>query len=94
MGRFFMLAMTWIVENLLAKILTSAGLALLGSVALTPFVQYFINKALQALSYIPMLGLIGVAGIDKAISILVSCAMIRLYLSTVMQGISITKAKK
>lgn len=85
---------TWLAGNLLGRILAGAGLALAGSYTFGKFIQYFINKALTSLSSIPMSGLIGVAGIDTAISILLSAVMIRLYLHQVTATIGIVKAGK
>lgn len=93
MGRLLSSLLGWFATNFLGRVLAGAGLAIAGSYTFGMFINYFINKALGMLSSIPMVGLIGVAGIDKAISILLTAAMIRIYLATVSQGINIVKAK-
>lgn len=81
----------WCMTNFIGRILAGAGLAIAGSYTIGIFVDYFINKALMQLNTIPMVGLIGVAGIDKSISILLTAVMIKLYLSTVTQSIKVVK---
>ena len=84
----------WLASNLLGRILAGAGLALAGAYTFGQFIEYFINRALGSLSSIPMSGLIGVAGIDTAISIILSAYMIRLYLHQLTATIGIVKGGK
>lgn len=84
----------WLASNFLGRLLAGAGLALAGAYTFGKFIDYFINKALGSLSSIPMVGLIGVAGIDTAISILLSAVMIKLYLYQLSATIGIVKAGK
>lgn len=93
MGGLIARILRWFAANFLGRALAGAGLAIAGSYTFGLFIDYFINKALGMLSGIPMVGLLGVAGIDKAISILITAAMIRVYLATVSQGVNIVKAK-
>lgn len=93
MGKLLTAIGTWLMSNLIGRALAGAGLAIAGSYTFGLFIDYFINKALAMLNNIPMVGLIGVAGIDKAISILLTAVMIKVYLATVSQGINIVKAK-
>lgn len=78
-------------SNFLAKVLTSAGLAILGTLTFSQFINYFLSKAINSLNEVPMLGLLGVVGFDKAISIIITAYMIRVYLSTVIQSVKIVK---
>lgn len=92
MGKILVALFTWFGSNLLGRVLAGAGLAIAGSYTLGIFVDYFIGKALSMLNNIPMVGLLGIAGLDKAISIMLTAIMIRMYLSTLSQGIKIVKA--
>lgn len=83
--------LTWAMSGFIARILTGAGLALLGSISFSAFINYFIDKLLSQLSHIPFIGLLGLAGIDKAISIMITAVLIRVYLSTVVQSVKIVK---
>lgn len=74
-----------------ARFLTSAGFALLGAMTFTQFIEYFISKAIDHLPQIPMIGLLGIAGVDTAISIMITSVMIKLYLSTLVQSMKIVK---
>lgn len=93
MGKLLTAIGTWLMSNFIGRALAGAGLAIAGSYTFGLFIDYFINKALAMLNNISMVGLIGVAGIDKAISILLTAVMIKVYLATVSQGINIVKAK-
>lgn len=94
MGKFVFGALAWFSSTFLTRILAGAGLAIAGNYTFGLFVNYFLNKALGLLSDIPMIGLIGVAGIDDAISILITGAMIQIYLNSVTQGLNLVKGAK
>lgn len=93
MGKLLVTILGWFGTNFLARVLAGAGLAIAGSYTFGLFIDYFLDRALGLLSGIPMVGLLGVAGIDKAISILITATMIKVYLLTVAQGVNIVKAK-
>lgn len=93
MGKLLFTLISWAMSNFVARILTSIGFAVLGSVTFTPFIQYFINKLISQFSQIPMTGLLGLAGIDTAISVYISAIFIRFYLSTVVQSLKIARKK-
>lgn len=82
---------TWAMSGFIARILVGAGFAVLGSMTFSIFVNYFIDKLLSQLSNIPFIGLLGLAGVDKAISIMITAILIRVYLSTVVQSVKIVK---
>lgn len=83
--------LTWAMSGFIARILVGAGFAVLGSMTFSVFVNYFIDKLLNQLSNIPFIGLLGLLGIDQAISIMITAVLIRVYLSTVVQSIKIVK---
>lgn len=83
--------LAWAMSSFFARFLTSAGFALLGAMTFTQFIEYFINKAITQLTQVPMIGLLGIAGVDTAISIMISAVMIKLYLSTVVQSMKIVR---
>lgn len=91
MGKLLFGLFGWAMSNFVARVLTSIGFAILGSITFSQFIEYFVQKALQQFSQIPMLGLLGISGIDTAISIWISAIMMRLYLSTVVQSLKIVK---
>lgn len=94
MGKLIFSALAWFSTNLLTRLLAGAGLAIAGNYTFGIFVNYFLNKGISMLSAIPMIGLLGVAGIDDAISILITGAMIQIYLNSVTQGVNIVKGAK
>lgn len=91
MSRLLVAIVSWAMSNFFAKILTSIGFAVLGAMTFTHFIEYFINKAINQLGSIPMIGLLGIAGVDTAISIMITSVMIKVYLSTVVQSLKIVK---
>lgn len=91
MGKILTSLIAWAMSNFAARVLTSVGFAILGSVTFNRFIEYFINKALTQLTQIPMVGLLGIAGVDTAISIMITSALIRVYLSTAIQSLKIVK---
>lgn len=92
MGALLTTVLGWFATNFLGRVLSGAGLALAGNYTFGIFITYFVNKALLYLANIPMIGMIGLAGVDKAISILITGAMIKIYLSSTSQGISIVRS--
>lgn len=91
MGKLIFGAMAWFSTNLLTRLLAGAGLAIAGNYTFGLFVDYFLNKGIGLLADIPMIGLIGIAGIDDAISILITGAMIQIYLNSVSQAVKVVK---
>lgn len=94
MGGLIARILRWFASNFLGRVLAGAGLAIASNYTFGIFIDYFISKAMGYIANIPMIGLIGVAGIDRAISILLTAAMIKIYLSSTTSGISIVKAVK
>lgn len=91
MGKLLFGVITWALSGVIARIITSAGIAILGSITFAQFINYFLDKALLQLSEMSFVGLIGLAGIDKAISIYLTAVMIKIYLATVVQSVKIVK---
>lgn len=81
----------WAMSGFIARILVGAGFAVLGSITFGNFINYFVAKMLSQLSAVPYVGLLGLADIDKAISIMVSAVLMRVYLATAVQSIKIVK---
>lgn len=91
MGKLLFGVITWAMSGIIARIITSAGIAILGAVTFGQFIHYFIDKALIQLNTIPFTGIIGLAGIDVAISIQLSAVMMKVYLSTAVQSVKLVK---
>lgn len=91
MGKLLFGVITWAMSGVIARIITSAGIAILGSITFSQFINYFIDKALQQLNHIPFIGIIGLAGIDVAISIYITAVMIKVYLATAVQTVKLVK---
>lgn len=81
--------LTWFLSNFLARVLLGAGLVLVTSFTFDKYIHYFLNKAFAMIDNIPTSGLLGLAGIDDAISILISALLVRVYLFGLSQGVKV-----
>lgn len=93
MSKLLFALLSWAMSNFVSRLLTSIGFAILGTVTFTPFIEYFVNKAINQLNQVPMIGLLGLAGIDVGISIIISAIFLRLYLSTLIETLKVVKQK-
>lgn len=91
MGKLLVSVLSWAMGSFFARILTGAGFAILGSITFSNFINYFVDKLIAQLSDIPFVGLLGLAQVDKAISIMIAAVLIRVYLSTLVQSVKIVK---
>lgn len=91
MGKLLTAVLTWAMSNFATRFLTSIGFAILGTITFQQFIDYFLSKMIAQFSNIPMLGLLGIAGIDKAVSIMITAVMIKAYLATAIQSLKLVK---
>lgn len=91
MGSMLSKIATWLLSNFIAKVLLGAGLAVASNLVFDKYINYFLNKSFALISNIPAIGLLGLSGVDKAISILISALFVRLYLYGLSQSIRIVK---
>lgn len=95
MGRIFSALATLFANNnksWLAQVLMGAGLGLVSITALTSFVDYYKAQALANLGQLgTVTGLLGLAGVDKAISIIVGAYLASMYIKTFAAGLKVAK---
>lgn len=77
--------------NFIARVLLGAGLVLVTNLVFDKYIHYFLDKAFALIPNIPASGLLGLAGVDDAISILISALLVRVYLFTLSQGVKVVK---
>jgi uncharacterized BrkB/YihY/UPF0761 family membrane protein len=79
-------------KSWIAQILTGAGLGLASFAALTMFVDYYKSKALDSFGALgSVTGILGLAGVDKAISILIGAYLASVYIKTFASSLKIVK---
>lgn len=81
----------WFLSNFIARVLLGAGLVLVSSFVFDRYIHYFLNRAFALVPSIPASGLLGLAGVDIALSVLISALMVRVYLYTISQGVKVLK---
>lgn len=64
-------------NNSVRALLTSLGIGLVSATAVSVLLSQYIDTALSQASSMPLLGLLGLFGIDKALSILLGAVLTR-----------------
>ncbi|WP_323842846.1 DUF2523 family protein [Moraxella sp. Pampa] len=79
-------------QNWLAQILTGSGIGLVTITGFNAFIDYYKSKALHELGELGAVsGLLGLAGIDKAISIIIGAYLASVYIKTFASGLRVVK---
>ena len=79
-------------QNWLAQILAGGGVGLATIAGLNIFIDYYKQKALSELGELGAVsGLLGLAGIDKAISIIIGAYLASVYIKTFAGGLRVVK---
>lgn len=76
----------------LYQVLAGAGLGLATTTAFNAFLNYYKNKAIYELGQLgEVAGLLGLAGLDKAISIIIGAYLASVYIKTFATGLKVVK---
>lgn len=76
----------------LYQVLAGAGLGLATNTAFNAFLNYYKNKAIYELGQLgEVAGLLGLAGLDKAISIIIGAYLASVYIKTFATGLKVVK---
>lgn len=79
-------------ESWLAQVLRGAGLGLITVTALQQFISYYKDQALSTFGELgAVTGLLGLAGVDKAISIVIGAYLAGVYIKTYASGLKVVK---
>lgn len=79
-------------KSWLTQILTGAGLGLISIGALTVFLDYYKNNAINSFGQLgTVTGLLGLSGVDKAISIVIGAYLAAMYIKTFAAGLKVVK---
>lgn len=79
-------------KSWLAQILTGAGLGLVTMGALTGFVDYYKQNAIDNLGQLGLVsGILGLSGLDTAISIIIGSYLAGVYIKTFAAGLKVIK---
>lgn len=76
----------------LSQVLTGAGLGLASFAALNGFIDYYQAKLLTSMSGMGQVtGLLGIAGVDDAISMIIGAHLASAYIATFAAGVKVVK---
>lgn len=76
----------------ISQILTGAGLGLASFAGLNMFINYYQGKLIASMSNMGQVtGLLGIAGVDDAISMIIGAHLASAYIATFAQGLKVVK---
>lgn len=79
-------------KSWLSQILTGAGLGLVSTAVLTGFVDYYKSQAIANLGQLGVVsGILGLSGLDTAISIVIGSYLAGVYIKTFASGLKVVK---
>lgn len=79
-------------KSWLSQILTGAGLGLASTAALTGFIDYYKSQAIANLGQLGLVsGILGLSGLDKALSIVIGSYLAGVYIKTFAAGLKVVK---
>lgn len=79
-------------KSWLSQILTGAGLGLITTAVLTGFVDYYKSQAISNLGQLGVVsGILGLSGLDTAISIVIGSYLAGVYIKTFAAGLKVVK---
>lgn len=79
-------------QSWLGQVLTGAGLGLMTIGGVNAFVDYYKQQALENFGQLGAIsGLMGLSGVDKAISILIGAYIASVYIKTFATGLKVVK---
>ena len=92
MGRILWLVGTYLSADFIRKILFSAGIGLASAAFFNTIIGLYLDKAINSYSGLPaaILGLMGLFGFDKALSVIIGALVIRASINAM--SISFTKS--
>jgi|TARA_R110000751_G_scaffold84711_1_gene169302 hypothetical protein len=79
-------------KSWLSQILTGAGLGLVSTAVLTTFIDYYKSQAIANLGQLGLVsGILGLSGLDKALSIVIGAYLAGVYIKTFAAGLKVVK---
>lgn len=79
-------------QSWIAQILTGAGLGIITIVGFTQFIDYYKDRAIAQFGQLgPVSGLLGLSGVDKAISIVIGAYCAAVYIKTFAKGLKVAQ---
>lgn len=79
-------------KSWLSQILTGAGLGLVSTAVLTTFIDYYKSQAIANLGQLGLVsGILGLSGLDKALSIVIGAYLAGVYIKTFAAGLKVIK---
>lgn len=79
-------------KSWLSQVLTGAGLGLVSTAVLTTFIDYYKSQAIANLGQLGLVsGILGLSGLDKALSIVIGSYLAGVYIKTFAAGLKVVK---
>lgn len=79
-------------KSWLSQVLTGAGLGLVSTAVLTGFIDYYKSQAIDNLGQLGLVsGILGLSGLDKALSIVIGAYLAGVYIKTFAAGLKVIK---
>lgn len=79
-------------KSWLSQVLAGAGLGLASMTVLTVFVDYYKSQAIANIGQLGLVsGILGLSGMDKAISIVIGAYLASMYIKTFAAGLKVVK---
>lgn len=79
-------------KSWLSQVLTGAGLGLVSTAVLTTFIDYYKSQAIASLGQLGLVsGILGLSGLDKALSIVIGAYLAGVYIKTFAAGLKVVK---
>lgn len=79
-------------KSWLSQILAGAGLGLVSTAVLTTFIDYYKSQAIANLGQLGLVsGILGLSGLDKALSIVIGAYLAGVYIKTFAAGLKVIK---
>lgn len=79
-------------KSWLGQVLAGAGLGLASTAAFSTFIDYYKVKVITSFNALgAVTGILGLAGVDKAISIVIGAYLAGIYIKTFASGLRIVK---
>lgn len=81
-----------VTDSWLGQVLLGAGLGLATVTGFSAFSDYYKSQAISEFGQLgPVTGLLGLAGVDKAISIVIGAYLASVYIKTFASGLKVVK---
>lgn len=81
-------------KTMLGQVMAGAGIGLSAAVGLNKFADYYKEQAIEKFGELNAIsGLLGLAGVDKAVSVIIGAYLCAIYIKTFVVGLKVVAKK-